>query len=82
MISKQDVDDTVLFVDIGGNVGNICVGLRKKVPDLRGKVYNQDLPHVVVKTIKHPGVDQSAHDFWTLQPIKGEKVGTQLAERN
>jgi hypothetical protein len=29
MRSKQDGDDQVLFVDIGGSVENICVDLRK-----------------------------------------------------
>jgi hypothetical protein len=75
IVSKQELDGTVLFVDIGGNVGNICVKLREKVPELRGRVVNQDLPHVVVNTIEHPGVEQSAHDFWIAQPIKGEKLG-------
>ena len=42
------------------------------MPDLKGRVINQDLPHVVTNTIDHPGVEKSAHDFWKPQIIKRE----------
>ena len=71
LVAKQDAADTVTFVDVGGSVGNVCVDLRKKLPGLKGRVFNQDLPHVVSNTIPYPGVEQSAHDFWKVQPIKG-----------
>ena len=77
LAAKQDDEDTTLFVDVGGNVGNICVDLRKKLPSLKGRVFNQDLPHVVANTIGHPGVEQSPADFWVEQPIKGVLVPLQ-----
>ncbi len=69
--SKTNGDDTILFVDVGGNVGNVCVDLRRRNPALKGRVINQDLPHVVANTIEYPGVERSSHDFWTPQVIKG-----------
>lgn len=70
--SQATSAEAVLFVDVGGPVGNQCVDLRKRVPEMVGRVVNQDLPHVVANTIEHPGVEQSAHDFFTEQPIKGK----------
>lgn len=77
IVSKQDEDDTVIFIDVGGNVGNICVDLRKRIPELKGRVFNQDLEHVVANTVDHPGVERSAHNFWTEQPIKGMQSGSE-----
>ena len=71
LASKSTGDDTILFVDVGGNVGNVCVELRKREPSLKGRVINQDLPHVVANTIEYPRVERSAHDFWTPQVRKG-----------
>jgi hypothetical protein len=71
---REPGDENVLFVDVGGNVGTVCVELRKQAPDLKGRVINQDLPHVVEQTIEYPGVERSAHDFWTPQVIKGWSV--------
>ena len=73
IIDKQGEHDAELFVDVGGNIGNVCVDLRKKLPNLKGRVFNQDLPHAVSKTIIYPGVEQSPADFWVGQPIKGEE---------
>ena len=68
---KGGQEETILFVDVGGNIGDVCVDVRKKVPNARGRIINQDLPHVVKNTIQFPGVEKSAHDFWTPQAIKG-----------
>ena len=73
MVAKEDGEDNKLFVDVGGNFGNICVDLRKKLPGLKGRVFNQDLPHVVTNTINYRGVEQSVADFWLEQPIKRKK---------
>lgn len=72
IIAKQGGQDTVLFVDVGGNIGNVCVDLGKKLPEVKGRVVNQDLPHVVSKTLVCPEVEQSPADFWVGQPIEGE----------
>ena len=71
-LARKSIDDTtVLFVDVGGNIGDVCVELRRRQPSLNGRIINQDLPHVVTNTIEYPGVEKSAHDFWIPQTIKG-----------
>lgn len=77
--SRATSADAVLFVDVGGSVGNQCVDLRKRVPGMLGRVINQDLPHVVANTIEHPEVEKSAHDFFSEQPIKGKRDQAETA---
>ena len=63
--------ETPLFVDIGGNIGHQCIALRKKFPNIRGRVILQDLPPVIAHAISAAGIEPMAHDFMTEQPIKG-----------
>jgi hypothetical protein len=65
------------LVDIGGSHGFVCVDLAHKYPNMKFVV--QDLPKTVASA---PKLDPSiadrivfqAHDFHTLQPVKGADV--------
>jgi demethylsterigmatocystin 6-O-methyltransferase len=62
-----------MFVDVGGGTGQQCLELKKKYPNLTGRVILQDLPAVVAEA-EFPadlGIEKMAYDFFTEQPIKG-----------
>lgn len=63
--------NTVVFVDVGGGIGHQCALLKSIVPDLQGRVILQDLQMVIEHAISTPGVENTAVDFWTEQPVKG-----------
>ena len=65
---------TLLFVDIGGGVGHQCAALKAQYPDTPGRIILQDLPQTVPHMIPIPGVEHTAYDFWTPQPIKGARA--------
>lgn len=60
-----------VFVDIGGGVGHQCALLRKKMPDLTGRVILQDSENVIKHALPTPGVEKMDFNFWDEQPIKG-----------
>ena len=62
----------VLFVDIGGNVGHYCAVLKRKFPEMPGRVLLEDLPDTLSHALSTPGVEKLGHDFFQPQPIKGE----------
>jgi demethylsterigmatocystin 6-O-methyltransferase len=66
----------VLFVDMGGNIGHECAQLKAKYPNLPGKVILQDLPHAIGMALQTPGVENTVHDIFTPQPIKGNSTCT------
>ena len=63
--------DKPLIVDIGGGIGHQCVQFKKAFPDLPGRVILQDLPHSIARAMETPGVENMAHNFFELQPVKG-----------
>ncbi|KAI0594614.1 S-adenosyl-L-methionine-dependent methyltransferase [Biscogniauxia sp. FL1348] len=72
-------ESTVLFVDLGGAMGHQCVALKKRHPDLPGRVILQELPSVVEQVKANPlpgfeGIEVQAHDIFTPQPIKGARA--------
>ena len=71
--------DRVLFCDVGGGLGHLCLEIKKFNPDLSGRFVTQDLPMVHnmignADELKNSGVETMHHDFMTEQPIKGAKV--------
>ena len=62
----------VLLVDIGGGKGDLLERLRKRRPDLKGRMILQDLPKVIEGRQSKDDVEYMFHDFFTPQPIKGE----------
>lgn len=63
--------ETPVFVDVGGGIGSQCAILKSKLPNLPGRVILQDLPVVLQHALPTEGVEVTAHNFWTEQPVKG-----------
>lgn len=66
--------ERVLFVDIGGGMGQQCMRLRERFPDAPGRVILQDMPITigrVPKPMPH-GIEAIPHDIDDVQPIKSE----------
>jgi demethylsterigmatocystin 6-O-methyltransferase len=60
-----------IFVDVGGGLGHQCAALKGKYPKLPGRVILQDLPPAIQAAITTTGVENTIHDFFRPQPIKG-----------
>lgn len=60
-----------LYVNVGGGIGHQCAQFRETYPDIPGRVILQDLPATVERALPTPGVENTAHDFFDPQPIKG-----------
>ncbi|KAI1822557.1 S-adenosyl-L-methionine-dependent methyltransferase [Xylaria intraflava] len=70
---------TPVFVDVGGSMGHQCIALRRKYPDLVGRVVLQDLPESIEKAKANPlpgfeGVEALEYDFFTPQLLKGARA--------
>lgn len=69
----QDGDDAVMLVDVGGAVGHEVQAIKNRYPDLPGKFVLQDLPDTLKQAVAVPGMQTMVHDFFTPQPLKGNK---------
>ncbi|KAI1414908.1 S-adenosyl-L-methionine-dependent methyltransferase [Hypoxylon sp. FL1857] len=66
--------DTLIFVDVGGGIGQQCALLKKTHPQVPGRVVLQDQPFVLPHAIPIDGVEKQAFDLWAEQPLKGARV--------
>ncbi|KAI1169709.1 S-adenosyl-L-methionine-dependent methyltransferase [Nemania sp. FL0916] len=66
--------DTLLFVDVGGGLGQQCALLKKTYPNIPGRVVLQDQPFVLPHAVSGDSVEKYPHDFWTTQPLKGSRI--------
>lgn len=67
--------DDVLLVDVGGGEGHYLHAFNDKYPDAPGRRILQDLPQVISTINKTPkDTELMAHDFFTVQPVKGTKI--------
>lgn len=64
----------VLFVDIGGGMGQQCIRFRERYPDLAGRVILQDIPQTINRVPKPMpnGIEAVPHSFEDPQPIKSK----------
>ena len=70
--SKKDHRDSVFLVDVGGGLGHDLEELKAKHADLPGLLVLQDQAAVISQIGKaSPGIELTAHDFFTPQPVKG-----------
>ena len=70
---KNDHQDSVFLVDVGGGLGHDLEELKVKHADLSGLLVLQDQAAVIARIGKaSPGIELTAHDFFTPQPVKGE----------
>lgn len=63
-----------LLVDVGGSTGHDISEFRAKWPHAPGRLILQDRPEVIAKASTlnlHPLIEPMAHDFFTVQPVKG-----------
>ncbi|KAI1151929.1 S-adenosyl-L-methionine-dependent methyltransferase [Nemania diffusa] len=72
-------ESTPVFVDVGGSMGHQCVAVRRRYPDLAGRIVLQDLPETIEKVKANPlpgfeGTETQAHDFFTPQPLRGARA--------
>ena len=65
--------ESALLVDIGGGFGQHSVFLKNKFPHLPGRIVVQDVPATLAHAPKVEGIEFSAYDFFTPQPIRGAK---------
>ncbi|KAL4875481.1 S-adenosyl-L-methionine-dependent methyltransferase [Aspergillus karnatakaensis] len=63
-----------LIVDVGGGIGHDLEKFRAAFPETAGRLYLQDLPGVISRSICPEPVHKVPHDFFTPQPIKGARV--------
>lgn len=63
--------DSIIFVDIGGGIGQQCALLKNAHPQVLGRVVLQDQPSVIEHAVPIDGVEKQSYDIWTEQPLKG-----------
>ena len=66
--------EAVIFVDVGGGKGHQTLELRKKFPQLRGRMIVQDRPKVIREITDKEGIEVMEHDFFKPQPVKDERL--------
>ena len=70
--------EEVLIVDMGGSSGHQLTGFRKAHPSMTGRLVLQDLQSTIDELDKDAllsqGVEATAHDFFTDQPVQGAKA--------
>ncbi|KAI0116525.1 S-adenosyl-L-methionine-dependent methyltransferase [Nemania sp. FL0031] len=77
--ARDATESTAIFVDVGGSMGHQCIAVRKRYPELVGRVVLQDLPETIEKVRASPlpgfeDIEARAHDFFTLQPLRGART--------
>lgn len=71
IVGQGSDKDTVLFVDVGSALGHQSIGLRKRFPDLPGRVIIQDTPQVIGMAQPGHDIETQVYDFFAPQPVKG-----------
>ena len=68
-------ESDVLIVDVAGNQGEDLKKLKKRFPDLPGRLIVQDLPVVTegIQDLPH-GIEAYSHDFFQEQPIRNARA--------
>lgn len=62
-----------MLVDVGGGYGHEIQEIRKRYPDLPGRMIVQDLSDTINQITAAPGTEAMAYDFFTPQVIQDEK---------
>ncbi|KAI1472148.1 O-methyltransferase [Daldinia caldariorum] len=71
---RSSTADTIVFVDVGGGIGQQCALLKKTHPQVPGRVVLQDQPFVLPHAVPVDGVEKQTFDLWAEQPIKGARI--------
>ena len=67
-------EKAVTMVDVGGGLGQELLGLKKKYPELPGRLVLQDLAETIKGVPETTVFEPTAHDFFTPQPVKGQCI--------
>jgi len=73
---KGSSAESLIFVDVGGGMGQQCALLKKIHPQVPGRIVLQDQPFVLPHAIPVEGVEKEEYDFWSEQPLKGKRDHT------
>ena len=71
---KAEDKEAVVFVDVGGGMGQEIEMLRQMVPEIPGRTVLQEVPDLVKEAAGKSGVEVMVHDFFTPQPIQGARA--------
>ena len=71
--SLSEEQDSALFVDIGGALGHEIEAIQNRYPKIPGRLILQDLPVNTDQVSKTETLEPMAHDFFTIQPVKGNE---------
>lgn len=63
--------EEILFVDVGGDLGQQCVAFKQRLSHVPGRVINQDQAATIRKAQKYDGVEHENLDFRKYQPLQG-----------
>lgn len=75
LLQKTEDDNAgPLLVDIGGGKGQDLVAFRTRFPANKRSLILQDLPSVITSNDKLEGLEQMSYNFFTPQPIHGERI--------
>ncbi|KAI0903949.1 S-adenosyl-L-methionine-dependent methyltransferase [Ustulina deusta] len=77
VLREKDHPEAILFVDVGGGMGQQCKLLKSRYPDLLGKIILEDLPEVVDKVdTEEAEFDKIGMSFFESQPVKANYSGS------
>ncbi|RYP65821.1 hypothetical protein DL771_008122 [Monosporascus sp. 5C6A] len=62
--------DAVFMVDVGGSVGHEIQAVKRRYPDIPGRMVLQDVPATIARVVLENGMEAMSHDFFTPNPIK------------
>ncbi len=80
--ASPGAENDTLIVDVGGNKGHDLERLLHQFPQSKGRLVLQDLPSTISSIQElNPGIRAVPHDFFSPQPVKGEKIRP-VAESN
>ena len=75
-------EKAVTMVDVGGGLGHELLELKKKYPDLAGRLVLQDQPENIKNVPETTVFEPTVHDFFTPQPVKGRRISSPSATRS
>lgn len=81
--NAKHAPDAVLFVDVGGSKGHEAISLHEAHPDIPGRLIVQDQASVIDRVGQNPppGIEYMPYDFFSPQPIKGQRCSQPHLDR-
>lgn len=67
-------EQAVTVVDVGGSLGHELLEIKKKYPELPGRLVLEDLPEIIKGVPETNVFEPTMHDFFTPQPVKSKST--------